>query len=139
MTLSVLGAGVGRTGTLTLKLALERLGLGPTYHMREVFAHLDTHVPIWDRAADGEKIDWDALFDGYGSAVDFPAAAFYGELADHYPAAKAILTVRDTDRWFRSFSETILHPMTAHLPEHFAGWSGMVRKAIINRIFDGDV
>ena len=138
MALSVIGAGLGRTGTLSLKLALERLGFGPCYHMKEVFEHLD-HVPVWDRAADGEPVDWDTLFDGYRSAVDFPAAAFYRRLSDHYPAAKVILTVRDPDRWFQSFSDTILHPLTEPLPDHLADWGVMIRKTIFDRVFEGNV
>jgi hypothetical protein len=138
MALSVIGAGVGRTGTLSLKLALERLGFGPCYHMKEIFErHLD-HVPVWERAADGERVDWDALFEGYGSAVDFPASAFYRELSDHYPTAKVILTVRDPDRWYKSFSDTIFHPLTGPLPDQLAGWGRMVHKAILDRVFDGN-
>jgi len=140
MALSVIGAGVGRTGTLSLKLALERLGFAPCYHMREVFEHhLASHVPVWARAADGERIDWDTLFEGYRSAVDFPASAFYGEISQHYPDARVILTVRDPDRWFQSFSDTILHPLTERLPDNLADWGRMVHKAIVDRIFDGQV
>jgi hypothetical protein len=94
---------------------------------------------MWARAADGESIDWDTLFDGYRSAVDFPASAFYREISDHYPDAKVILTVRDPDRWFQSFSDTILHPLTEPLPDHLAAWGKMVRKAIVDRIFEGQV
>ena len=136
MALSIIGAGLGRTGTLSLKLALERLSFGPCYHMKEVFEHLD-HVPVWDRAADGEPVDWDALFQGYRSAVDLPVAAFYRELSFRYPAAKVILTVRDPDRWFRSVSDTILRPLTEPLPDPLADWGAMVRKAILGRVFAG--
>ena len=139
MPLSVIGAGLGRTGTMSLKLALERLGHGPCYHMKEVFAHLDAHVPMWDRAADGERVDWDVLFEGYRAAVDHPAAGFYRELAAHYPEAKIILTVRDPERWFQSFTSTILHPMTEPLPDHLVAWGTMVRKAILDRVFAGNV
>jgi hypothetical protein len=139
MPLSVIGAGVGRTGTLSLKLALERLGFGPCYHMIEVFGHLDDHVPIWDRAANGERIGWEALFEEYQSAVDFPAAAFYRELAEYYPNAKVILTVRDSHRWLKSFNDTIRHPISEPLPDRLAVWGEMVRKAVLNRVFDGKV
>ena len=139
MSLSVIGAGLGRTGTHTLKLALEQLGFGPCYHMREVFAHLDTHVAVWNRAASGEAVDWDELFAEYLSAVDLPTSAFAVGLAAHYPAAKVILTERDPERWFRSFSDTISHPMSEELPDHLAAWSAMVRKAIVDRVFDGDI
>lgn len=138
MALSVIGAGLGRTGTLSLKLALERLGFGPCYHMKEVFEHLD-HVPIWDRAANGETVDWNALFNGYRSGVDFPVAAFHRELSDYYPDAKLILTVRDPDRWYQSASDTILHPLTRPLPGHLTEWGEMVHKAILDRVFAGSV
>ena len=140
MTLSVIGAGVGRTGTLTLKFALERLGVGPCYHMKEVIEHhLDAHVPAWDRAANGKPVDWDRLFESYRSAVDFPAAAFCAELAEHYPAAKVILTVRDPESWFRSFRDTIYHPLAEPKPAHLAAWGTMIRDAIFLRVFEGNV
>jgi hypothetical protein len=139
MPLSVIGAGLGRTGTLSLKLALEQLDFGPCYHMREVFErHLADHVPLWTKAARGEPVDWSALFGDYRSAVDFPAAAFYREIADHFPSAKVILTVRDSDRWYESFSNTIRHPLTEALPDNLEAWGEMVRKAILDRVFGGD-
>jgi hypothetical protein len=137
MALSVVGAGLGRTGTLSLKLALERLGFDRCYHMKEVFEHLD-HVPVWDRAADGEAVDWDALFNGYRSAVDFPVASFHRELADYYPDAKLILTVRDPDRWYQSANETILRALAGPLPSHLTDWGEMARKTIVERVFAGN-
>lgn len=137
MALAVIGAGVGRTGTLSLKLALERLGLGPCYHMKEVFENLAAAVPLWDRAANGEPV-WDAIFEGYRSAVDFPASAFYRELAEHYPSAKVILTKRDADRWYKSFEETISHPLSEPMPPKLADWGKMVRNTIVDRVFDGN-
>lgn len=139
MTLSVIGAGLGRTGTMSLKLALERLGFGPCYHMKEVFQRLDAHVPVWNRAADGEAVDWDALFADFRAAVDHPAAVFYRDLADHYPNAKVILTVRDPDRWLQSFSETILHALTEPLPDRLAEWGTMHDKVVRDRVFAGNV
>lgn len=139
MALSVIGAGVGRTGTLSLKLALERLGFAPCYHMLEVFEDLGGRVPLWDRAADGDDGQWDEIFAGYKSAVDFPASAFYRELAARYPDAKIILTTRDTERWYRSFEDTIRHALTDPLPEELAAWGRMTRKVILDRVFDGSV
>jgi hypothetical protein len=104
--LTVIGAGFGRTGTLSLKAALEELGLGPCYHMREAIQHPD-HVPMWESAARGERVDWDRLFGGYRSTVDWPGAAFYEQLMQAYPEARVILTVRDPDRWYESASATI--------------------------------
>jgi sulfotransferase family protein len=139
MTLSVIGAGLGRTGTLSLKLALERLGFGPCYHTRELLKQMDAHVPVWSRAADGDFVDWDALYEGYGSAVDFPTAGFHGELIGHFPAAKVILTVRDPARWYESVKETILWPLTQPLPDHLSAWQAMLRKTVVDRIFAGNV
>lgn len=104
--LQIIGAGFGRTGTLSLKAALEELGFGPCYHMSEVFQHPD-HVAIWQAAADGETVDWDALFANYRSAVDWPSCAFYEQLMRAYPNARILLTVRDPENWYESVSNTI--------------------------------
>lgn len=111
MALEVIGAGLGRTGTLTLKTALERLGFGPCHHMLEVFAN-PAQVPMWNRAADGEPVDWDEVYAGYRATVDWPGCHFYAALAERYPQAKVILSRRDPDRWYDSISETILKSMT---------------------------
>ena len=99
MPLSVIGAGLGRTGTMSLKLALEQLGVGPCYHMVELFGHPE-RPGHWLDAIAGRPMDWETVFDGYASTVDWPSVGFYKALADHYPDAKVILTVRDPDEWF---------------------------------------
>jgi len=101
----VIGAGLPRTGTLTQKLALEMLGLGPCYHWVNVIADLD-QVDVWNRALDGEG-PWAEVFDGFHSTVDWPGGYFYRELIDAYPDAKVLLSVRDGEAWERSFRETI--------------------------------
>lgn len=106
MTLRVVGAGLGRTGTLSLKIALERLLGAPCYHMAEVFAH-PAHVPLWRDAARGRPPDWESLFAGYRAAVDWPACAFWPELSEAYPDALVLLSVRDADSWWRSANGTI--------------------------------
>jgi Sulfotransferase domain len=106
MALQVIGAGFGRTGTLSLKLALEQLGYVKCHHMVEVFASRD-QASMWKQLADGEKLDWEKVFAGFAACVDFPACAFYRELAERYPDAKVILTVRSSDSWWRSASQTI--------------------------------
>ena len=106
MTLDVIGAGFGRTGTMSLKVALEELGFGPCYHMSEVFAHPE-HVELWRAAAQGKEVDWEQIFGGYRATVDWPACSFYGELMEKYPDAKVILTVRDPQRWYESAYNTI--------------------------------
>lgn len=106
MTLRVVGAGLGRTGTLSLKLALERLLGGPCYHMVEVFAHPE-HIGSWHAAARGEAPDWHKLFQGYRSAVDWPAASFWPELSQAFPDAIVLLSVRDPNAWWESAQQTI--------------------------------
>ncbi len=104
--MKVIGAGVGRTGTYSLKLALEMLGFGPCHHMEEVIKNPPLHVPIWSAAVDGEH-DWENAYRGYNSAVDWPTAAFWKELSEAYPDAKFVLTAREPERWYESFSQTI--------------------------------
>jgi hypothetical protein len=106
MALKVIGAGLGRTATFSLKFALEHLGFGPCYHMSEVFAAARRNVPLWLDVIDGRS-DWDAVFEGFHSTTDYPACTYWRELAEHYPQAKIVLTVRDADSWFDSVSETI--------------------------------
>ena len=104
--MEVVGAGFGRTGTLSLKTALEELGFGPCYHMVEVFAHPE-HAPLWEAAWRGDLVDWEEILEGYEAAVDWPACAFYEQLMERYSDAKVILTVRDPERWYESTRSTI--------------------------------
>ncbi len=110
MTLKVIGAGFGRTGTMSLKLALEELGFGPCYHMAEVNAHPE-HDAKWLALAEGKSCDWPAVFKGYASAVDWPAVYFWKELVAANPQAKIILTLRDPRSWYQSASATIFTRM----------------------------
>lgn len=106
MALKVIGAGVGRTATFSMKFALEHLGFGPCYHMSEVFAQARRNVPLWLDVVAG-KPDWDTVFQGFQSTTDYPACTYWRELAEYYPDAKVLLTVRDADSWFDSVTETI--------------------------------
>jgi hypothetical protein len=106
MPIKVIGAGFGRTGTLSLKAALEELGFAKCYHMTDVLARMDD-ARVWEAAARGEPVDWEALFAGYQATVDWPGCAFYRELMARYPDAKVILTVRDPERWYDSAVQTI--------------------------------
>jgi hypothetical protein len=112
MPLEVIGAGFGRTGTNSMKLALEQLGFGPCHHMFEVRDNPDRLVD-WQRAARGDKVDWDHMFRGYRSQVDWPGARYWRDLVGHYPKAKVILTVRDPDDWYDSVQKTIVPFITA--------------------------
>ena len=108
MTLKVLGAGFGRTGTLSLKYALEELGFGPCHHMMEVMR--DPQQTEWFyRICQGDQVDWVKVFEDYSSAVDWPSASYYAELMEVFPDAKVILSVRDPDSWFRSVYDTIFN------------------------------
>lgn len=107
MSLKVIGAGYGRTGTASLKIALDTLGMGPCHHMSEVLPHPE-RVARWARIGAGSP-EWDAAFEGYNATVDWPACTHYKAIADHYPDAKVILSIRDADRWFDSVFATILN------------------------------
>ncbi|WP_309238230.1 sulfotransferase family protein [Actinoplanes aureus] len=104
--LQVIGIGFARTGTTSLRSALGTLGLGPCYHMLDVMSD-HRRVRQWLDIARGAEPDWDRVFDGYRSAVDWPVAAYWRELADAYPDAKLVLTVRDPDSWYDSVRKTI--------------------------------
>ena len=110
MTLKVIGAGFGRTGTLSLKSALEELGLGPCYHMVETRAHPE-HDAMWLALARGEATDWRPMLKGYASTVDWPTTYFWKDLAAANPDAKIILTLRDPEAWYRSAAATIFARM----------------------------
>ena len=115
--MKVIGAGFGRTGTLSVKAALEELGVGPCYHMVEVFDK-PGHVALWQAAAEGKSIDWEELFADYNAVVDWPACTFYQQLMQAYPEAKVLLTVRDPQSWYESTKNTIyqVSRMSPELP-----------------------
>jgi hypothetical protein len=106
MPLSIIGAGLGRTGTTSLKLALETLGFAPCHHMLELIFHPESVAP-WVRAAAGGAVNWDEVLAGYRATADWPACHFYKELMARYPQAQVILTVRDARRWYESTQATI--------------------------------
>ena len=114
MPLKVIGAGFGRTGTASLQRALEILGLGPSYHMFEV-RRQPWRARAWRLAVRDPKANWAAIFKGYQSTVDWPGCRFFAELADEYPEALVILTVREGSSWHRSCLRTI-HALAGALP-----------------------
>jgi len=131
MSLRVVGAGLGRTGTLSLKVALEKLLSGPCYHMMEVFAHPE-HVALWHAAARGERVDWEALFKGYRAGVDWPQGSLWEEIAEAFPDAIILLSLRDADAWWQSASQTIFKGMEAaktRAPE----WYAMIEELFTRR------
>lgn len=106
MSLKVIGTGLGRTGTHSLKLAIEQLGIGKCYHMVELFQQPE-RLKYFKKAEKGEKVNWNELFDGYKAAVDYPVARYYKQITDFYPEAKVIHTLRDPEEWYESASATI--------------------------------
>jgi len=133
MTLNVIGVGVGRTGTYSLKLAINQLGLGPSHHMEEVLHNMAVQVPLWSAALGGNP-DWNAIYDGFGSTVDWPTAAFYRELIEEYPTARFVLTHRSPESWAASFGATIYKLLAGKddAPPEMADWlemgSGVIAK-----------
>jgi hypothetical protein len=139
MTLRVIGVGFGRTGTLSLKLALEALGVGPCYHMMELAARR-AHADLWIRAAHGEPLDCHSIFADFAAAVDWPATAFWRELVAAYPDARVILTVRDEASWYASFRDTILDKSQGLAPPKalpLRAIYDVTREVILERTFGG--
>jgi len=131
--MKVIGAGFGRTGTMSLKVALEELGFGPCYHMTEAFDHPE-HLPLWETAIGGEPVDWKQIFGSYQAAVDWPTAAFYKELMEVYPEAKVLLTIRDPEKWYESTKHTIYTMLDAPDPSPMLR---MATKLVWEQTFDG--
>lgn len=123
MTIQLIGAGVGRTGTHALKLAIEELLGGTCHHMYEVMMHPD-EVPVWHAAMLGEEPDWHEFLADYCAIVDFPGAALWLELADAFPEAPVVLSTRSTaQEWWDSADATIFEQtrrVAADDPQHFA-------------------
>jgi len=142
MTLRVVGAGLGRTGTHSLKIALEQLIGAPCYHMLEVFGHPE-HIPVWERAAKGDLPDWDELFAGYEAIVDWPGASFWKDMADAFPDAIILLSTRsDADTWWKSAHATIFQ-VIANRPadgqdEFTAMWEAIAHNRFTPRTDDAD-
>jgi hypothetical protein len=151
----VIGAGFGRTGTASLKAALEQLGYAPCYHMSTVIQD-PFRVRQWLETAEGHGPGWDVMFAGFQATLDWPAAAYWRELAEHFPAAKVILTVRDPEQWYDSVSATIfasalaekrplparrrvIRWLVAHRAPDFALYPRMARATVMDRVFDGRV
>ncbi len=138
----VIGSGFGRTGTLSLKLALEELGYGPCYHMQEVMGSA-ADVKVWHDYARGGPTDWRELFAEYDAAVDFPASIVYRDLLEEFPDAMVVHTMRDSDSWYESTLETIyqgttLMPRWMRRSVPVAGrWAEMVDLMVWEGLFEG--
>ena len=139
MSLDVIGAGFGRTGTLSLKMALEELGFVKCHHMTEVFQNPD-QAPKFLAAARGETVDWEEIFEGYRAMVDFPGCYFWRELAEAFPKAKVVLSTRDPHSWFKSASETIFQAMQMKVEDPvMKPVVEMAREIVFNKTFGEDI
>jgi len=140
MTLKIIGSGFGRTGTMSLKAALEQLGYGPCHHMEEVLKHPE-QVPYWQAVADGRPVDWEAVFAGYVSQVDWPGAHVWRALAAAFPKAKVLHSVRPELSWWNSFSGTIGKVMTTYkrmdMPPHGLAMMDAAAQMIGQQTFGG--
>ena len=139
MSLSVIGAGYGRTGTLSLKYALELLGYNKCHHMLEVIRN-PGEDKRWLAAARGEPADWDDLLAGYQATVDWPSCHFYRELAQHFPDAKVVLTTRDPRAWFESISNTTLRVIRQGMASGRISADGNLgTELVVKAAFDGNI
>ena len=137
MALEFIGAGFGRTGTYSLKAALEHLGFGPCHHMSKVIDD-PRQVEAWSEVAAGRP-DYDAIFAGFRSAVDFPVSAYWQDVLGAMPDAKVILSHRDAEDWYGSFSQTIL-PLILEKeawPKNAVPWFAMIEKVNIGKALGG--
>jgi len=142
MTVKIIGAGMGRTGTMSLKTALEELGFDKCYHMIELVNNPE-RVTYWEAASEGKNIKWDKLLQGYQAIVDHPGCMYYQQLMAYYPDAKVILTVRDPEKWYESALNTIYqnsvsrkqNPPTKQTPLNRV--AKYIEKDIWQRDFDG--
>jgi hypothetical protein len=131
--LRVLGAGLPRTGTTSLKVALEQLLGGRCYNMAEVFGHLD-HVPIWRRAVQGRPPDWSEFLAPYVAAVDWPVAAFWRELSEAEFGAIVVLSLRDTPQtWWQSADATILNVARRERLPEYGDWLRLFQELLATR------
>lgn len=137
MALEIIGAGFGRTGTYSLKAALERLGFGPCHHMSEVIGDSE-QVRLWTAVTEGRP-DYASIFTGFRSAVDFPVAAYWRDVLAATPGAKVILSDRDPEDWYGSFSQTILPLILdkASWPDDRRAWFEMIDKVVIGKALSG--
>lgn len=139
MTIKVIGVGFGRTGTASLRSALEILGFNKCYHMYDIVFSDRSMAKTWHNANKGQNVDWDEVFDGYQATVDWPGLVFYKELVGKYPDSKVILTIREPDKWYESMYNTI-YTLHMSIPKWLLWVSAKDRnlsKMVYSLIWDG--
>lgn len=129
--MNVIGVGLGRTGTYSLRIAINQLGFGPCHHMDDVIQNMPAQVPLWADAVGGMP-DWTTIYSGYRSAVDWPTACFYRELVAEFPDARFVLTHRSPESWADSFGMTILklHSQRDEVPPEMREWLEMANTVV---------
>ena len=145
MALDVIGSGFGRTGTKSLKAALERLGYGPCHHMHEIVEN-PAQVAHWQALAAGQSVDWDQVFAGYRSQVDWPGAHVWRELAEAFPGAEVIHSVRPEAQWWASFNKTIGKlmaryqdlPLPPHIRDILTAWNDLAGRDTFGGVLDDE-
>ncbi len=113
MAIEIIGPAFGRTGTDSMRAALELIGFGPCHHQREVIRHPETRQLWRDLAAGKVAADWDRLLGGYRSCLDWPSAYYWPQLIEAFPEAKVVLTWRSAESWWQSYEKTILQVIQA--------------------------
>lgn len=143
--MKVIGAGFGRTGTMSLKAALEQLGAGPCFHMIDLVRD-PAPLALWQAAAAGEKVDWTEILDGWESTVDWPGCSFWEDMVETWPDAPVLLSVREPEAWYRSCENSIHAAKEMALAGELEGGSedapdpaviGFINGLIWNGTFDG--
>jgi hypothetical protein len=134
MTIDVVGPGFGRTGTTSVKAALELLGFGPCYHMQEVYEQ--GHIEAWEAVIAGAPLDCDRMFTGFRSTLDWPSCSYWKQIKRANPNAKVLLTRRDPDAWFDSMERTIFPALRAEHPDpERTRWRASTRKLLFEETF----
>ena len=139
--MKVICAGWGRTGTRSLKYALEHLTGKPSYHMQNILLN-KKDAKKWHNSIflHNEKFDWEDIYKGYGACLDFPSCNYYKELMEYYPDAKVILTVRDAESWVKSWNvlnNQILKSFTFRFLAKIPRTSFKLQKDIHNKMILG--
>ncbi len=136
--MKIINAGFGRTGTTSLKAALEQLGFAPVHHSTDLILHPE-HVGIWERAAAGEVVDWRAFYRGY-EVADHPAGLFYEDIIRAHPEAKVLLSVRDPEGWYESMAGMLRQVRSLNLPlPHVRRFKAFIEKRVIGEMFGGNL
>ncbi|ORY62132.1 P-loop containing nucleoside triphosphate hydrolase protein [Pseudomassariella vexata] len=145
--MKVLLLGVGRTGTASMRAAMQQLGYVDTYHMMSCSIENPPDALLWMDALkakyDGvgkpfEREDWDKLLGNAQAVCDWPACAFAEELIQAYPEAKVVLTGRDVDSWHASTMKTVYWRVTDHELRWLSNfsWAASMYYPMLKKFFD---